>query len=58
ARGLRTILEQSLLSVMYDLPSDENVKKVVVDESTITGEGQPLLIYEEEQKVAGSKDKS
>lgn len=58
ARGLRTILEQSLLSVMYDLPSAENVKKVVVDESTITGEGQPLLIYEEEQKVAGSKDKS
>ena len=33
-------------------------KKVVVDESTITGEGQPLLIYEEQPKVAGSKDKS
>lgn len=58
ARGLRTILEQSLLGVMYDLPSVKNVKKVVVDESTINGEGQPLLIYEDEQKVAGSKDKS
>ncbi|MFN4329940.1 MAG: ATP-dependent Clp protease ATP-binding subunit ClpX [Limnobacter sp.] len=58
ARGLRTILEQALLGVMYDLPNEHDVKKVVVDESTITGEGQPLLIYEEQPKVAGSKDKS
>lgn len=58
ARGLRTILEQALLSVMYDLPSAENVKKVVVDEATIRGEGQPLLIYEDKPKVASSKNKS
>jgi ATP-dependent Clp protease ATP-binding subunit ClpX len=58
ARGLRTILEQSLLGVMYDLPNNKNVKKVVVDESTIRGDGQPLLIYEDQPKVAGSKDKS
>lgn len=58
ARGLRTILEQALLGIMYDLPSDPNVKKVVIDESTITGEGHPLLIYEDQPKVAGSKDKS
>ncbi|HEX4916943.1 MAG TPA: ATP-dependent Clp protease ATP-binding subunit ClpX [Limnobacter sp.] len=58
ARGLRTILEQALLGIMYDLPGDPNVKKVVIDESTITGEGQPLLIYEDQPKVAGSKDKS
>jgi ATP-dependent Clp protease ATP-binding subunit ClpX len=55
ARGLRTILEQSLLGVMYDLPNNKNVKKVVVDESTIRGDGQPLLIYEDQPKVAGSK---
>lgn len=58
ARGLRTILEQALLGIMYDLPGDTNVKKVVIDENTITGVGQPLLIYEDQPKVAGSKDKS
>ncbi len=58
ARGLRTIIEQALLSVMYDLPSVENVKKVVIDEATIKGEGQPLLIYEDKPKVASSKNKS
>ncbi|MBU0783412.1 MAG: ATP-dependent Clp protease ATP-binding subunit ClpX [Gammaproteobacteria bacterium] len=58
ARGLRTILEQALLGIMYDLPGDSNVKKVVIDENTITGVGQPLLIYEDQPKVASSKDKS
>ncbi|HEX4856929.1 MAG TPA: ATP-dependent Clp protease ATP-binding subunit ClpX [Limnobacter sp.] len=58
ARGLRTILEQALLGIMYDLPSDPNVKKVVIDENTINGVGQPLLIYEDQPKVASSKDKA
>ena len=46
ARGLRTILEKILLNTMYDLPSEENVTKVVVDESVVLGESQPYLIYE------------
>ena len=58
ARGLRTILEQALLGIMYDLPGDTNVKKVVIDENTINGTGQPLLIYEDQPKVVGSKDKA
>ena len=58
ARGLRTILEQALLGIMYDLPGDTNVKKVVIDENTINGTRQPLLIYEDQPKVASSKDKS
>ena len=58
ARGLRTILEQSLLGIMYDLPGDTNVKKVVIDENAVTGAGQPLLIYEDQPKVVGSKDKA
>jgi ATP-dependent Clp protease ATP-binding subunit ClpX len=58
ARGLRTILEQALLGIMYELPGDTNVKKVVIDENTINGTGQPLLIYEDQPKVASSKDKS
>jgi ATP-dependent Clp protease ATP-binding subunit ClpX len=53
ARGLRSILEQVLLEIMYELPTLENVSKVVVDEATIRGEGQPLLIYSDQPKVAG-----
>ncbi len=46
ARGLRTILENILLDVMYDLPSMQNVSKVVVDESVVKGESKPFIVYE------------
>jgi ATP-dependent Clp protease ATP-binding subunit ClpX len=46
ARGLRTILEQVLLDTMYELPSLENVTKVVVDESVINNQAEPYLIYQ------------
>ncbi len=45
ARGLRTILESVLLDTMYELPSRENVSKVVVDESVINHQSEPYLIY-------------
>ncbi|HRQ64385.1 MAG TPA: ATP-dependent Clp protease ATP-binding subunit ClpX [Xanthomonadaceae bacterium] len=45
ARGLRTILEQVLLDTMFDLPSLDNVTKVVVDEAVICGQAEPYLIY-------------
>ena len=54
ARGLRSIVEHALMDVMYDLPNHKGVQKVVIDESTISDEGKPLLIYEEQPKVAGS----
>src|SRR3990172_2652273 len=54
ARGLRSILEGALLDTMYELPALENVSKVVVDEQMITSDGKPLLIYSDQQKVAGS----
>ena len=57
ARGLRSILESVLLDTMYDIPSEESVSKVVVDESVIAGDSKPLLIYskneESQGKVAG-----
>ena len=46
ARGLRTIVESVLLDTMYDLPSLENVGKVVVDESVIEHKSEPYLIYQ------------
>jgi ATP-dependent Clp protease ATP-binding subunit ClpX len=54
ARGLRSILENTLLNTMFDLPSLENVVKVVVDEGTIVSDAPPLLIYSDQPKVAGS----
>ena len=54
ARGLRSILEVALLDIMYDLPTLDDVAKVVVDESTIEDGGKPLLIYAEQQKVSGA----
>ncbi|MDR2852605.1 MAG: ATP-dependent Clp protease ATP-binding subunit ClpX [Burkholderiaceae bacterium] len=52
ARGLRSILEQTLLDTMFDLPSLDNVEKVVVDEPTITENKPPLLVYRETAKKA------
>jgi len=54
ARGLRSILEQVLLDVMYDLPSQTNLSRVVVDEATITNDGKPLLMFAETPKVASA----
>ncbi len=47
ARGLRSIVEGALLGTMYELPSQKNVKRVVVDENAVTGKGAPLLIYQD-----------
>ena len=48
ARGLRSIMESILLDTMYRLPSMEGVSKVVVDENAVEGEGEPILMYENE----------
>ncbi len=55
ARGLRSIVEHSLLDVMFELPNEQNVAKVVIDENTITNGAKPLLIYHEQPKVSGAK---
>ena len=48
ARGLRAIIENTLLSTMYELPSLEGVTNVIIDEKAINGEGVPVLIYKDE----------
>ena len=52
ARGLRSILEQSLIDTMFELPNISNVEKVVVDENTIEESKPPLLVYREAAKKA------
>lgn len=47
ARGLRTILESVLLNSMYEIPSQRNISKIVVDEAVIRGEQDPYYIYEQ-----------
>ncbi|MBA2656955.1 MAG: ATP-dependent Clp protease ATP-binding subunit ClpX [Tatlockia sp.] len=49
ARGLRAILENILLDTMYELPSLEGVKKVIINEAVINSNGNPILIYEGEE---------
>ena len=59
ARGLRSIIEHVLLDTMYELPSEENVSKVIIDKEVIRGESEPLMIYENSEKqqlVASSKE--
>ena len=55
ARGLRTILEQVLLDTMYDLPSLENVRKVVIDENVIVGDAKPYMIFDAPDAIAASE---
>jgi ATP-dependent Clp protease ATP-binding subunit ClpX len=56
ARGLRTILEGVLLNSMYELPSMENVSKVVVDETVIEGDAEPYILYENQQQAAAASE--
>ena len=56
ARGLRTIVENVLLNTMYELPSADNICKVVVDESVILGNSEPILVYGTEIKKAAAEN--
>ena len=55
ARGLRSILEGVLLSTMYTVPSEENVERVVIDESVITGKSEPMLVYKSDDEATEKK---
>ena len=56
ARGLRSILENVILDTMYDIPSAENVAKVVIDESMVNGDSEPLLVYQQDDKKAAADE--
>ena len=46
ARGLRAIMEDCLLDIMYELPSVDNVKACIINEDVVLNRGTPILIYE------------
>ena len=56
ARGLRSILENILLKIMYDLPSEDNVEEVIIDASAAKGHSQPIIVHSKSNnKTAANK---
>ncbi len=53
ARGLRAILEEAMLDIMYDIPSKTGIKEVVINEEVITKGETPLIVYEKDEREAG-----
>ncbi len=51
ARGLRTILEDVMLDLMYEIPSTTNVREVVITQDVIDGKGKPVLMYDADQDI-------
>ncbi len=52
ARGLRAILEQAMLDIMYEIPSQPNIREVVVSEEVIERREKPLVVYQEEKQAS------
>jgi ATP-dependent Clp protease ATP-binding subunit ClpX len=52
ARGLRAILEEAMLDIMYDVPSKQGIKEVVINDDVITKSEQPLIVYHKEAELA------
>ena len=52
ARGLRTIIENAMLDVMYEIPSQSDIKEVIINDAVIARRDKPLLVYEHEAKTA------
>ena len=47
ARGLRSVIEKTMMDVMYEAPSNENMKKCVITKEAVTGKGKPVVTIEE-----------
>lgn len=52
ARGLRAILENAMLDVMYEMPSQTNIRECLVNEDMILGNGNPIMVYEKKAESA------
>ncbi|RPJ04512.1 MAG: ATP-dependent Clp protease ATP-binding subunit ClpX, partial [Deltaproteobacteria bacterium] len=52
ARGLRSIMETIMLDVMYEIPSQSNIRECIISEEVVLHRENPILLYEKEQEVA------
>lgn len=58
ARGLRSILEELMLDVMYEIPSSDNIEKCIITEETVLNNAPPTIVYSESQKTKKRAKKS
>lgn len=56
ARGLRGVLETAMLDVMYDIPSQNKVKEVIIDENVINEGAQPMLVYKTDEEIQAEEE--
>src|SRR5262244_385838 len=52
ARGLRAIMENIMLDVMYDIPSQPNIKEVLISEEVVTNKEQPIILFQKAAETA------
>jgi len=52
ARGLRAILENTMLDIMYDIPSRTDVKECIINEDVVVSRGKPILLFESKSETA------
>jgi len=52
ARGLRSVLEEHMLDIMFDLPSQENIEEVVINEEVIKNSENPLIVYHKQKQAS------
>ena len=52
ARGLRAIVEETMLDIMYEIPSIKNVRECVVGEEVVLKHEKPILLFEQSKKQA------
>ncbi len=50
ARGLRSVMEEAMLDVMYELPSQESARECVISEQVITNRDYPVVLYADDEK--------
>ena len=56
ARGLRSIIERALLDVMFEIPSREDIRRVIVNGDAMRGDGRPLILSENEKPLKWSDE--
>ncbi len=55
ARGLRSIMEKTMMDVMYEIPSDETISECVITDASVDGTSQPLIVHKDQKKLKQAK---
>ncbi|HOA24715.1 MAG TPA: hypothetical protein PKI52_11935, partial [Aggregatilineales bacterium] len=58
ARGLRSIIEQALMDVMFEVPSRNDIRKVIVNRDAILGKSRPIILSDNEKPLRWSDEKA